>query len=105
MLDTLSGDALWETAVTIRRWPDSAETVLRLVRLLAVPRHGYQMTDSSTVGWALPVVLMARGHLSEAYRSLWGTRWASENPALLPELALVGATPDRKSTRLNSSHA
>jgi len=93
MLDTLSGDALWETAVTIRRWPDSAETVLRLVRLLAVPRHGYQMTDSSTVGWALPVVLMARGHLSEAYRSLWGTRWASENPALLPELALVGATP------------
>ena len=93
MLDTLSGDALWETAFTIRRWPDSAETVLRLVRLLAVPRHGYQMTDSSTVGWALPVVLMARGHLSEAYRSLWGTRWASENPALLPELALVGATP------------
>src|SRR5947208_295038 len=33
MLDTLSGDSRWETPVTIRRWPDSAETVLRLARL------------------------------------------------------------------------
>ena len=34
-----------------------------------------------------------RGHVREAYRRLAGSRWASENTFLLPELALVGVIP------------
>jgi len=93
MLDTVSGDALFEATISLRRWPDSAETALRLARLLAAPRHGFRAIDSASIGYAVPTELAYRGHVREAYRSLAGSRWASENTFLLPELALVGVVP------------
>src|SRR2546427_746010 len=92
MLDTASGDALFEAFFTLRRWPDAAETDLRLVRLLAIPRRGYQAQDSS-FGWVVPVGLAYRGHVHDAYRALAGTLVGERDPVLLPELALVGALP------------
>ena len=93
MLDTVSGDALFEAAISLRRWPDSGETALRLSRLLAAPRQGFRAIDSASIGYVVPTELAYRGHVREAYRSLAGSRWASENTFLLPELALVGVIP------------
>jgi len=93
MLDTVSGDALFEAAISLRRWPDSAETALRLSRLLTAPRQGFRAIDSASIGFVVPTELAYRGHVREAYRRLAGSRWASENTFLLPELALVGVIP------------
>jgi len=93
MLDTVSGDALFEAFFHLRRWPDSAETDLRLARLLALPRRGYQAQDSSLGSWLVPVGLAYRGHVREAYRALAGTLVGVRDPVLLSELALVGVLP------------
>jgi len=93
MLDTVSGDALFEALFHLRRWPDSAETGLRLARLLALPRRGYQSQDSSFAGWVVPVFLAYRGHVRQAYQALAGTSVGIRDPVLLSELASVGALP------------
>ncbi|PYO96941.1 MAG: hypothetical protein DMD61_13320 [Gemmatimonadetes bacterium] len=100
MLDTVSGDALFEALFHLRRWPDSAETGLRLARLLALPRRGYQSQDSSFAGWVVPVFLAYRGHVRQAYQALAGTSVGIRDPVLLSELASVGALPRDSAARL-----
>jgi eukaryotic-like serine/threonine-protein kinase len=95
MLDTVSGDALFETFFTLRRWPDSAETDLRLARMIAsaAPRHGYEVVDPSTLKWLAPVGLAYRGHLHAAYGALAGHTWGSPDSVVFAELALLGVVP------------
>ncbi len=92
ILDTIGTDALAKAVGRIRRWPDSAETAITLVRAIArrpasSPTYA---TDSLRVHRYLPLSLAYRGRLGEAYESLGNRR-----TQLFGELVLLGGiTPD-----------
>ena len=92
MLDTLGSDVLAKALGRIRRWPDSAETAITLVRAIArrpasSPTYA---TDSGRVQRYLPLSLAYRGRLAEAYEALGNRR-----SQLFGELVLLGGiTPD-----------
>lgn len=93
MLDTMSGDALFEAWFQLAHWTDSVETAVRLARLFAIPRHGYRVRDSSQLQWILPNTLAYRGHLSEASRTLSGSTDLAYSALIFTESALLGAVP------------
>ena len=67
LLDTVSGDGLFSAWFALKNWDDSAETAVRLARLFAVPRAGFQLRDSSGFGWRIPASELAvHGRLREA---------------------------------------
>src|SRR3989442_280664 len=101
MLDTLSPDALSTVQGIMTSWPDSAETAVRLGRLLIL-RRGYHFLDSGLVGWTLAGALASRGHLRQASMNRrWTTVWPG--PLLAAELAYLGAIP-RDSTAALFGH-
>ncbi len=101
MLDTLSPDALSTVQGIMTSWPDSAETAVRLGRLLTL-RRGYHFLDSGLVGWTLAAALASRGHLRQASTNRrWTTVWPG--PLLAAELAYLGAIP-RDSTAALFGH-
>ena len=99
LLDTISGTVIRKAWNALRRWPDSAETAVRLLRALerrSVRSPTYK-EDSVFVGPRLPLELAYRGRLHEAYEAL-GTRPAR----LYSELTLLGAIqPDSASAALS----
>jgi len=86
-LDTLSSDVIWSAWFAIRRWPDSSETALELLRALARrPRTSPSFAqDSARLFGYLPLQLAYDGRLRESYLML-GNRVSK----LLPELTLLG---------------
>jgi serine/threonine-protein kinase len=78
--DTLPTDMLLNAFSVIARWTDSAETTVRLARIL-FKREG----SSSPYFFALPGVLAYRGHLREAY-TMGGAKRAAT-------FALFGGVP------------
>jgi serine/threonine-protein kinase len=90
MLDTLPADVLYYAGYLLRRWPDSAETTVRLTRLMLDGRHGSLpfLTDSATKLRSWAMTLASRGHLHEAYGVV-----GSRVPTLFSELAAFGGVP------------
>ena len=90
VLDRAPSDALIAGWYLIRRWPDSAETALRLLQSIArrprsSPTHA---TDSVRLWNFMPLELAYRGRLSESYLSLGKRPWR-----LFVELSLLGGVP------------
>ena len=88
LMDKAQSDALLDAFFLVRRWPDSAETALQLLRALARrPRNapGFAQ-DSIHLTTYLPNQLAYRGRFREAYLTL------GDRPSrLFPQLALLGA--------------
>jgi serine/threonine-protein kinase len=87
LLDTVPTHVLANALSALRRWPDSAETALMLVRTIA-RRPGTSAshaTDSALVQSYLPLQLAYRGRLREAYEAL-----GSRRSHLFAELVLLG---------------
>ncbi|MDQ3081595.1 MAG: hypothetical protein M3R07_05215, partial [Gemmatimonadota bacterium] len=83
-------DAAMAAYYIIRRWPDSAQTALRLLQAAAnQPKTSpTYASDSARLSIFLPVQLAYRGRLAEAYRSL-----GSQPSRLFAELAALGGIP------------
>src|SRR5207249_6935889 len=92
MLDTLSGDALIYAVHTLHRWPDSAETQVRVARAFAAVRHGFRYEDSTTKNRVFGYFLAYRGHLRDAYANFL-LAGGLLSDFTLAELALVGGVP------------
>jgi len=90
LLDTASAYALGLARTTFSHWPDSAETALRVARLLA--RGGHRgpafWTDSAANHRSLASHLTLRGHLHEAYATA-----GKRAPGIFGDLAVLGALP------------
>jgi hypothetical protein len=87
ILDSVPSGVLVNAMIGLRRWPDSAQTAIGLVRAIArrpatSPTHA---TDSALVQSYLPLELAYRGRLREAYEALGNRR-----SRLFAELVLLG---------------
>jgi len=88
LLGTASSEALFNAWQLTRRWPDSTETALRLLRAVArrprsSPTHAQ---DSLQLMNALPLQLAFDGRLRESYLAI-----GNRPSRLLAQLALLGA--------------
>jgi len=95
-LDTASSGALFRAWARVRRWPDSAETALGILRALGRhPRTAKGFAeDSVKLAAYLPLQLAYRGRLHEAYLAL-----GNRPSRLFAQLANLGAIdPDTAST-------
>jgi eukaryotic-like serine/threonine-protein kinase len=90
LLDTLNADVLVSCRTILRRWPDSAETAVRLSRHLAERRAnpGLPLPDTALSRQRLAEALAFRGHLREA-----ATVVANRDLRIFAELAILGAVP------------
>jgi serine/threonine-protein kinase len=90
MLDRESSDAIMAAWYAVRRWPDSAQTGLRLLHAIERKPHSSPTfaTDSIRLWNFLPLELAYRGRLREAYFILGDRPWR-----LFAELAALGAIP------------
>jgi serine/threonine-protein kinase len=89
VLDTASANVLFDAWRTIQRWPDSAETGVRLLRLLAAGHRGVgTSTDTARTRYLLTTELLFRGHLREA-RAMLGSQFSVP----FAELAMIGVVP------------
>ena len=90
LLDTLPFEVVRNAWSALRRWPDSAETSTRLLRVLADRSRNTAASAADSL-WilALPVQLAFRGHLREA-RQLLGSKPAR----VFAELVLFGGIPE-----------
>ena len=90
LLDTARTSAIVSARTIVRRWPDSAETAVRLGRILAAGRPSeYRLfADTGFMRRRLAEQLAFRGHLGEAYRVL-----GNRDVSLFAELAYLGAVP------------
>ena len=95
VLDQAPSDALIAGWYLIRRWPDSAETALKLLNSLARrPRTSPTYAVDSVRLWNfMPLELAYRGRLSESYLALGKRPWR-----LFVELALLGGIPPDTAT-------
>ncbi len=88
MLDTASADQLQHASNAVAEWGDSAQTLVRLQRLIVAGRHHCDaaFADTGRAKRRLTFALASRGLGAEAAK----TRPTSE---LMIKLALVGAAP------------
>ncbi len=92
VLDTLTTTGLAVALLHLQRWPDSAETGLRLARRLPfISRSGSPGSPEILKRW-LVTQLAVRGHVREA-ATLNSTKMPEDSPQALTELALLGALP------------
>jgi tRNA A-37 threonylcarbamoyl transferase component Bud32/TolB-like protein len=89
-LDSLAPQLPFMISGVFDRWPDSAETQIRLARTFETYRLRRAATPADSLQAHAPLAqaLAYRGHLQEAYRTV-GTR----APVLYPQFALLGAVP------------
>ncbi len=90
VLDKAPTDAIMAAYFTLRRWPDSAETALKLLQAPGRrPRTTAGFAADSVRFWnLLPLEFAYRGHLAQAYKVL------GDRPSrLFVELALLGGIP------------
>src|SRR5438445_11657569 len=95
LLDTTSAPMLYYAWGVVWFWPDSAETAIRLARLLAGGRHlaashpvAGPAADTGLVKRVLEMMLSYRGHLHESYALL-----GNQAGVVFAALALAGAVP------------
>jgi tetratricopeptide (TPR) repeat protein len=89
-LDTASTYVLVSAWWILRRYPDSAETAIRLAHAIGASRRsGDPVLDDSLVrAWTLTRALLDRGHLREAYAAAGSTF-----PLEFAQIAVLGAAP------------
>src|SRR5437899_4091996 len=95
LLDTTSAPMLYYAWGVVWFWPDSAETAIRLARLLTGGRHlaasrtvAGPAADTALVKGVLEMMLSYRGHLHESYALL-----GNQAGVVFADLALAGAVP------------
>jgi serine/threonine-protein kinase len=90
MLDGEPSDAIMAAWYAARRWPDSAQTGLRLLHAIERKPHSSPTyaSDSIRLWNFLPLQLAYRGRLRESYFILGNRPWR-----LFAELAMLGAIP------------
>jgi hypothetical protein len=95
MLDAESSDAIMAAWYAVRRWPDSAQTGLRLLHAIErKPRSSPDYSTDSVRLWNfLPLQLAYRGKLRESYFALGNRPWR-----LFSELAMLGGIPPDTAT-------
>ncbi len=89
-VDTASTYVLVSAWWILRRYPDSAETAIRLAHAIGVSRRSGDpvLDDSLGRAWTLARALLDRGHLREAYAA-----GGSTFPLEFAQIALLGASP------------
>jgi eukaryotic-like serine/threonine-protein kinase len=89
-LDSLGPSLFYIMGGVFDRWPDSAETQIRVASAYAASRlsHATSAAESTQARQPLALAQAYRGHLHEAYR-LIGTA----NPFLYTDLAMLGGVP------------
>jgi tetratricopeptide (TPR) repeat protein len=99
LLDTMTAVPLWNAMLDLYRWPDSAETAVRLARSLTRGQRSFRgapffVADSLIRQRLLAVMLGYRGHLREGYRVGTLTRATGEG-WLIPfiDFVIVGMVP------------
>ncbi|MEO8194887.1 MAG: protein kinase [Gemmatimonadales bacterium] len=98
ILNRASSDAIMAAYFTIRRWPDQAQTAIRLLQATARRPHNSPdfATDSLRFASFLPLQLAYRGRLAEAYRVM-----GNRPSRLYVEMALLGGIhPDTASAAI-----
>jgi hypothetical protein len=98
-IDSLPSSVVRGAMYSLRRWPDSAQTAVALVRAVArrptdTPMHA---TDSAFVQSYLPLTLAYRGRLRESYEALGNRR-----SRLFAELVLLAASNATRPMRLRA---
>src|SRR2546421_1841811 len=89
VLDTASANVLFDAWRSVQRWPDSHETGVRRLRVLAAGRRGVGVAaDTLWARYLLVTELVYRGHLQEA-RAMVGERFSVP----FAELAVLGVIP------------
>jgi len=86
-IDSVPLPALRTAIYATLRWPDTAETALRLLRALErrAHAHGESTADSTVAAQFIPLELAYRGRFHEAYAAL------GDRPSrALPEMAYIG---------------
>ncbi|MFN2397031.1 MAG: protein kinase [Gemmatimonadaceae bacterium] len=93
-IDTASTDALFTGWRTVRRWPDSAQTGVRLAQLNVEGRRtsGAWFAQPAWRRLLLSLQLAYRGRLGEAL-NLIGTNIGARESRLFAELAFLGGVP------------
>jgi hypothetical protein len=86
IVDSLPPQQTQVVIVSIHRWVDSAETLLRLFRTAAAREQARGQPGPFSVN-ALPLALAGRGHLREA------AALGSPKPLLLVQLMILGTVP------------
>jgi serine/threonine-protein kinase len=94
VLDTLNAPALQTAWLIARRWPDSAETGITLLRLPVKGRRGeaFLITDPGFRRVLTARELAYRGHLKQAYETI-GTNIGALEAETFGLLAMMGAIP------------
>jgi serine/threonine-protein kinase len=90
LLDSVSPEVLVSARTILRRWPDSAETAVRLSRLLArrQPTSLSRSPDTALMRQRLAEELAFRGHFHEAAAVA-----SNRDLRIVAELAFLGAIP------------
>ncbi|HKG92833.1 MAG TPA: protein kinase [Gemmatimonadaceae bacterium] len=90
LLDTGQITYLGYGVTLLSRWPDSAQTALRMARrMVAEPPPQRTAADSAWLRYGAMIALTARGHIREALRN-----WRDTLPStLVVDLARYGAVP------------
>jgi len=89
-LDSLAPALSYMMGGVFDRWPDSAETQIRVASAYAASRlnHATSAAESTQARQPLALAQAYRGHLHEAYRTI-----GTANPFLYTDLAMLGGVP------------
>ncbi len=100
ILDTASADILVHAIDAVAYWPDSAETVVQLARLLRAGRRSTRSnyTNSDFTAYQLAYALAFRGHLREAAPALSASHFARLD-YLYGQYVAAGAVPLPEATQ------
>ena len=108
ILDTASADILEHAIDVVAYWPDSAETVVGLARLLAAGRHSSSTayTAPAFTAFQLAYPLAFRGHIREALAVMRAApRRENLSSLLLPaSYILMGAVSEREANQYFGSY-
>ncbi len=90
VLNRASSDAIMAAYFTVRRWPDTAQTALRLLRSTTRRSRNSPsfVADSIRLWNFMPLQLAYRGRLSEAYRVM-----GNRPSRIFVEMTLLGGIP------------
>jgi len=100
VLDTASADILVRAIDVLAYWPDSAESVLHLARLLMAGRRAVHPLygDADFTAFQLSYPLGFRGHLKEAY-AVWHGSSDYIRALFSASLVMMGAIPDDEAAK------
>ena len=102
IIDTASAHLLFDAWLTLRLWPDSSETSVRLARALVASRRSefpiYNSTEFRNA--MLAEALATRGHLAESYRLSMASVRGERGRVFTARIAPLGGVPAESAATL-----